>query len=47
MKTFIEKIIEDNKDSFTEDELRTIEKNILLVKKIYLIGLSNGRDIYK
>lgn len=47
MKTFIEKIIEDNKDSFTEDEFKIIEKNILLVKKIYLIGLSNGRDVYK
>lgn len=47
METFIEKIIEENKSSFTEEELEIIEKNMQLISKIYILGLSNGRDVYK
>lgn len=47
MKTFIEKIIKENKNSFTNEELKIIKKNMRLIKKIYLLGLSNGRDVYR
>ena len=47
METFIKRIIEENKSSFTNEELNIIKKNMQLVKKLYLLGLSNGRDVYK
>lgn len=47
METFIKKNIEENKSSFTNEELKMIKKNMQLIKKIYLLGLSNGREIYK
>lgn len=47
METFIEKIIEENENSFTNEEKMIIKKNMQLVKKLYLLGLTNGRDIYK
>ena len=47
METFIKRIIEENKSSFTNEELNIIKKNMQLVKKLYLLGLSSGRDVYK
>jgi len=39
--------IEENKNLFTEDELKFIINNINIIKKVYLIGLINGRQMYK
>ncbi len=47
METFIEKLIKENKSSFTNEELKIIRKNMQLIKKIYLLGLCNWRDVYK
>lgn len=38
--------IKENEDLFTKKELEIIEKNFSTVKKIYLLGLINGREIY-
>ena len=43
----IEEIMKENKQLFSENELTVIDKNIKIVKKIYLIGLINARQIYK
>lgn len=44
------KILEEriymNKDLFTKEELTNINENASIYKKIYLIGLSDGREIY-
>lgn len=44
------KILEEriyiNKNLFTKNELTNINKNASIYKKIYLIGLSDGREIY-
>lgn len=42
----LEERIHINKNLFTEDELTNINKNASIYKKIYLIGLSDGREIY-
>ena len=42
----LEKRIHINKSLFIEDELTNINKNASIYKKIYLIGLSDGREIY-
>ena len=38
-KIVIERILKNNKDIFTKDEIALIENNIKCVEKIYLIGL--------
>lgn len=43
----IEERIKENKELFTEKELNYIYDNFDLVKKIYLLGLINGREVYK
>jgi len=47
METFIEKIVKENKSSFTNEEKMIMKKNMRLVKKLYLLGLCHGRDAYK
>lgn len=46
METFIEKIIEENKKKFTNNEIIIMKKNMQLIKKIYLLGLFSGRETY-
>ena len=47
----IEKIlkerIEENEELFNKKELSLLNNNIKTIKKIYLMGLINGRNIYK
>ena len=43
IKSFLEKIIEENKDLFTEFELTLITENINFIKKIYILGLLENR----
>lgn len=42
----IEERIKENKELFAEKELKYMSDNFDLVKKIYLLGLINGREIY-
>ena len=42
----LEERIHINKNLFTKNELTNINKNASIYKKIYLIGLSDGREIY-
>lgn len=42
----IEERIKENKELFKEEELKCMANNFDLVKKIYLLGLINGREIY-
>ena len=46
MEELIKQRIEENEKLFNDRELKIINKNIILTKKIYLIGLINGREIY-
>lgn len=39
--------IKENENLFSEEELLIINSNIKVIKKIYLLGLTNGRNIYK
>lgn len=39
--------IEENKNLFNEKELRILDGNSNLIKKIYLLGLINGKEIYE
>lgn len=47
----IEKIlkgrIEENENLFSKDEINLFNDNIKSIKKIYLLGVVNGRNIYK
>ena len=47
MEEWIEKRIEENEKLFSEEELKITKNNFSLIKKMYLIGLINGREIYK
>ena len=50
MKKDVEEIIreriEENKNLFTEDEIKKINKEIMLIKKMYVLGFINARQIY-
>lgn len=39
IRKFLEQRIEDNRDLFTEYELKLIKDNITVIKKIYILGL--------
>lgn len=38
--------IEENKKLFNKKELKTINNNFNIIKKIYILGLINARQIY-
>lgn len=50
MKKDVEEIIreriEENKNLFTEDDLKKIKRDSILVKKMYILGFVNARQIY-
>lgn len=39
--------IKENKNLFSEEELTLLNNNVKFIKKIYLLGVVNGRNIYK
>lgn len=39
--------IKENESLFTYEEKRCMDNNFNLIKKTYLLGLINGREIYK
>lgn len=42
IEDFIQERIEENKHLFTQEELRVIRENFVLIRKIYELGLMNG-----
>lgn len=42
----LEEIIKDNEGLFNDEELMVIKNNFYLIRKIYLIGLLNSKEIY-
>lgn len=46
IEKIFEERVEENRKLFTEKDMLTINNNKDIMKKIYLLGLINGRDIY-
>jgi len=46
LEEIVKERIKENEKLFSEEELKTIENNIILTKKVYMIGLVNGKQIY-
>ena len=46
VEEILKEIVEENKALFLEEELKLIKNNVKMVKKIYLLGLINAREIY-
>ena len=46
MEEVTKDIINNNKELFNENELDIISKNTEFAKKIFLLGLLSGREIY-
>lgn len=46
LEEIVKERIKENKKLFSKEELKTIENNIILTKKVYMIGLVNGKQIY-
>lgn len=47
MEEWIEERIKENVELFSKEELKIVKSNFKLMKKVYLMGLINGREIYK
>lgn len=43
----IERRIKENKKIFSKEELEIINNNMEIVKKIYVMGIISGREIYE
>lgn len=46
MENVVKNRIIENKNLFKSEELVIIKNNMKIIKKIYLLGLHDGRDIY-
>jgi hypothetical protein len=46
LEEIVKERIKENEKLFSKEELKTIENNIILTKKVYMIGLVNGKQIY-
>jgi hypothetical protein len=46
LEEIVKERIKENEKLFSKEELETIENNIILTKKVYMIGLVNGKQIY-
>lgn len=46
VEKFIQERIEENKNLFTNNEIKTIEQNKIITKKIYLLGFVNSKDCF-
>lgn len=47
VQEIVQKRVQENQNLFTKEELEFIEGNIGLMKKIYLLGLMNGKEVYE
>ena len=46
LEEIIDEIILENEELFNKEELLMINRNLKVIKKIYLLGLINGKQIY-
>ncbi len=46
LEEIVKERIKENEKLFSKEELKTIKNNIILTKKVYMIGLVNGKQIY-
>ena len=46
LEEIIDEIILENEEIFNKEELLMINSNLKVIKKIYLLGLINGKQIY-
>ena len=46
VQEIVQKRVQENQNLFTKEELEFIEDNMGLMKKMYLLGLINGRETY-
>lgn len=46
LEEIVKERIKENEKLFSKEELETIENNIILTKKVYMIGLVNGKQTY-
>lgn len=46
VENIIKERIKENINLFTNEELRLINKSMEIMKKMYLLGLINGKEIY-
>lgn len=47
LDNFVKEKIEENEELFLKEEIELVKNNVSTVKKIYLLGLIDGREIYK
>ncbi len=47
VQEIVRKRVQENQNLFTKEELEFIEGNMELMKKMYLLGLINGRETYE
>ena len=47
LKEIVKERVKENEKLFTEEELNFIKNNSKIIKKIYLLGLINGKSIYE
>ena len=46
LEEYVKERIKENEKLFSKEDLEIINSSIKVIKKIYLIGLVNGRNIY-
>ena len=46
LEEIIDEIILENEELFNKEELLMINSKLKVIKKIYLLGLINGKQIY-
>ena len=47
VEKIVKERIKENEKLFSKKELKFINNNVNIIKKIYLIGLINGNEIWK
>lgn len=43
----LKEVLQDNKILFTKEELDCIKKNFNTIKKVYIIGVINSKEVYE
>lgn len=47
LEKFVKDRIQENKDLFTAEEMKLIGKHKRCIHKVYLLGVTDGRECYK
>ena len=46
IEEIVKQRVEENQEFFSKKEIEVINNNFIIMKKIYLLGLLNGKEIY-